>query len=126
MKVTFGGKVVADTRKALTLQEASYPPVLYIPRADVDSSLLTRTTNSTHCPYKGDASYYSINAGRQDIGKRDLELRGAQVRHDRNCRLRRILSKPRVDVDRGTAGLDNGVCLGYGQTVAGSTRRQRA
>lgn len=63
VKVTFAGKVVADTRKALTLQEASYPPVLYIPRADVDTSLLTRTTNSTHCPYKGDASYYSINAG---------------------------------------------------------------
>lgn len=63
VKVTFRGKVVADTRKALTLQEANYPPVLYIPRADVDSSLLTRTTNSTHCPYKGDASYYSINAG---------------------------------------------------------------
>jgi len=62
VKVTFGGKVVADTRKALKLQEANYPPVLYIPRADVDSSLLTRTTNSSHCPYKGDASYYSINA----------------------------------------------------------------
>jgi|SRR6187401_3490861 uncharacterized protein (DUF427 family) len=62
VKVTFAGKVVADTRKALTLQEASYPPVLYIPRADVDMSLLTRTTNSSHCPYKGDASYYSINA----------------------------------------------------------------
>ena len=76
VKVTFAGKVVADTRKALTLQEAKYPPVLYIPRADVDmTSLLTRTTNSTHCPYKGDASYYSINAGGRDVGKRDLELR---------------------------------------------------
>jgi uncharacterized protein (DUF427 family) len=62
VKVTFAGKVVADTRKALTLKEANYAPVQYIPRADVDMSLLTRTTNSTHCPYKGDASYYSIDA----------------------------------------------------------------
>lgn len=63
VKVTFAGKVVADTTHALTLQEASYPPVQYLPRADVDSSLLTRTTNASHCPYKGDASYYSIDAG---------------------------------------------------------------
>ena len=63
VKVTFGGKVVADTTKALTLQEASYPGVQYIPREDVDKSLLEKTANSTHCPYKGDASYYSIKAG---------------------------------------------------------------
>lgn len=62
VKVTFAGKVVADTRNALSLNEANYPPVLYIPRADVDLSLLTPTTKSSHCPYKGDASYYSINA----------------------------------------------------------------
>jgi uncharacterized protein (DUF427 family) len=62
VKVTFAGKVVANTTKALTLQEASYPPVLYIPRDDVDARLLTRTQHSTHCPYKGDASYYSIKA----------------------------------------------------------------
>jgi uncharacterized protein (DUF427 family) len=62
VKVTFGGKVVADTTKALTLQEAAYPPVQYLPRADLDMSLLTRTANSSHCPHKGDASYYSINA----------------------------------------------------------------
>jgi uncharacterized protein (DUF427 family) len=63
VKVTFGGKVVADTRKALSLKEATYPPVLYIPRNDVDMSLLLRTSHSTHCPYKGDASYFSIKAG---------------------------------------------------------------
>jgi uncharacterized protein (DUF427 family) len=62
VKVTFGGKTIADTTKALSLKEASYPPVLYIPRADVDMGLLSRTAHSTHCPYKGDASYYSINA----------------------------------------------------------------
>jgi uncharacterized protein (DUF427 family) len=63
VKVTYAGKVVADTTNALTLQEASYPGVQYIPRADVDQSLLSKTTNSTHCPYKGDASYYSIKVG---------------------------------------------------------------
>ena len=61
--VTVAGKVVADTRKALTLKEASYPAVQYIPRADVDMSLLTRSDHKTYCLYKGDASYYSIPAG---------------------------------------------------------------
>jgi uncharacterized protein (DUF427 family) len=63
VKVTFAGRVVADTTKALSLKEASYPPVLYVPRSDVDMRLLSRTQHATHCPYKGDASYYSINAG---------------------------------------------------------------
>jgi uncharacterized protein (DUF427 family) len=61
--VSVGGRVVADTRAALTLREASYPPVQYIPRKDVDMSLLERTQHSTYCPYKGDASYYSIPSG---------------------------------------------------------------
>jgi uncharacterized protein (DUF427 family) len=63
VRVTFAGRVVAETTRALTLREASYPPVQYIPRADADASLLQRTAHSTHCPYKGDASYYSIVAG---------------------------------------------------------------
>ncbi|MGR9157639.1 DUF427 domain-containing protein [Rhizobium leguminosarum] len=61
--VTLGGKTIADTRDALTLCEASYPPVQYIPRRDVDMSLLQRTDHTSHCPYKGDASYYSIIPG---------------------------------------------------------------
>jgi uncharacterized protein (DUF427 family) len=61
--VVVGGRVVADTRAALTLREASYPPVQYIPRKDVDMSLLEKTQHSTYCPYKGDASYYSIPSG---------------------------------------------------------------
>ena len=61
--VTLGGKVIADTAHALTLREASYPPVHYIPRKDVDMAALTRSQHSTYCPYKGDASYYSIPAG---------------------------------------------------------------
>jgi uncharacterized protein (DUF427 family) len=61
--VKLNGKTIADTRDALTLREADYPPVQYIPRKDVDMSLLERTDHSTHCPYKGDASYYSIPLG---------------------------------------------------------------
>jgi uncharacterized protein (DUF427 family) len=60
--VTAGGQTIADTHRALTLHEASYPPVHYIPREDVDMSALHRTDHSTHCPYKGDAAYYSIPA----------------------------------------------------------------
>jgi uncharacterized protein (DUF427 family) len=61
--VTVGGKVIADTRAALTLREASYPAVQYFPRGDVDMAALTRSEHKTYCPYKGDASYYSIPAG---------------------------------------------------------------
>jgi len=61
--VTVGGKVIADSRDALTLREAAYPPVQYIPRRDVDMAALARTEHTTYCPYKGDASYYSIPAG---------------------------------------------------------------
>ncbi len=61
--VTVAGKIVADSKAALMLKEASYPAVAYIPREDVDMSLLSRTSNATYCPYKGDCSYYSIPAG---------------------------------------------------------------
>jgi len=61
--VKVGGKIIADTRDALTLREASYPPVQYIPRRDVDMAALTRSEHTTYCPYKGDASYYSIPTG---------------------------------------------------------------
>ena len=61
--VKVAGKVVADSRNALTLREASYPPVQYIPRKDVDMAALQRTDHGSHCPYKGDAAYYSIPAG---------------------------------------------------------------
>ena len=61
--VSVAGRVIADTRAALTLREATYPAVQYIPRQDVDMSLLARTDHSTYCPYKGDAAYYSIPLG---------------------------------------------------------------
>jgi uncharacterized protein (DUF427 family) len=61
--VRAGGRVVADSRRALTLAESQYPPVQYIPREDVDMSQLARTDHATWCPYKGDCAYYSIPAG---------------------------------------------------------------
>jgi uncharacterized protein (DUF427 family) len=61
--VSVAGRTVADTRNALTLREAEYSPVQYIPREDVDLSQLKRTDHATYCPFKGDCSYYSIPAG---------------------------------------------------------------
>jgi uncharacterized protein (DUF427 family) len=61
--VSVAGRVVADTRNAVTLREASYPPVQYIPRKDVDFPQLERTDHATYCPYKGNCNYYSIPAG---------------------------------------------------------------
>ena len=60
--VRAGGRVVADTRAALLLREASYPPVQYVPKADVDMAQLEPSTRVTHCPYKGDASYHDLPA----------------------------------------------------------------
>jgi uncharacterized protein (DUF427 family) len=61
--VSVAGRVIADTREALTLKEASYPAVQYIPRRDIDMALLERTDHGTYCPYKGDCAYYSIPVG---------------------------------------------------------------
>lgn len=61
--VRAGGRIIADTRAALTLREASYPPVHYVPRADVDMALLARTDHATYCPYKGECAYFSIPLG---------------------------------------------------------------
>ncbi len=57
-----GDIVIAETSKALTLKEAKYPAVQYVPRQDANMALLERTDRVTHCPYKGDASYYSVKA----------------------------------------------------------------
>ena len=61
--VSVAGRVIADTREALTLREAAYPAVQYVPRKDVDISLLKRTDHATYCPFKGDCAYYSIPVG---------------------------------------------------------------
>jgi len=63
VRVLAGGRVIADSRNALVLRESDYPAVYYIPRSDVDMTLLARTDNATHCPYKGDAGYYSVVPG---------------------------------------------------------------
>jgi uncharacterized protein (DUF427 family) len=59
----FNGRAIADTTRALVLRETTYKPVFYIPREDADMAALERTSHSTHCPYKGDASYFSIRVG---------------------------------------------------------------
>lgn len=61
--VRFGGAVVADTRAALSLKEASYPAVFYVPRSDARMAHFKRSAHKTHCPYKGDASYFDLEAG---------------------------------------------------------------
>jgi uncharacterized protein (DUF427 family) len=66
--VVVAGQVIAETREAVTLREASYPPVHYVPRKDVDMTALVRSTHVTYCPYKGDCTYFSISIG----GERSL------------------------------------------------------
>jgi uncharacterized protein (DUF427 family) len=61
--VKAGGKTIADSKNALALKEASYPVAIYIPRADANMELLERSEHQSYCPYKGDASYFSIPSG---------------------------------------------------------------
>lgn len=63
VRVVVGGVIVAETTRALTLREASYPPVQYIPRADIMSDLFEMSERRSHCPYKGDARYFTVSAG---------------------------------------------------------------
>jgi uncharacterized protein (DUF427 family) len=63
VRVTIAGKTVAESTRALRLEEKGYPPVYYLPRNDADMPLLVRTTHYTYCPYKGDCTYYSIPIG---------------------------------------------------------------
>src|SRR5207249_5170727 len=70
--VSVAGRVIADSSNALTLREADYPPVQYIPVEDVDFSRLERTDHATYCPYKGECSYYSVPAG----GEKSVEPSG--------------------------------------------------
>jgi uncharacterized protein (DUF427 family) len=63
VRVTVAGRIVAESSRALRLEENGYPPVYYLPRDDADMSLLLRTAHSTYCPYKGDCAYYSIPGG---------------------------------------------------------------
>lgn len=64
--VSAGETVLAETTRALMLDEDGYPPRLYIPRQDVDMTALTRSRQVTQCPHKGEASYFSA-AGAENI-----------------------------------------------------------
>lgn len=66
VQVRLKGEVIADTRDAVALKEGDYPVVYYIPRKDVKMERLVRTSHKTHCPFKGDASYYSVANGPQN------------------------------------------------------------
>ena len=79
VRITAGGKVIAETARALVLQEASYPAVQYIPRADADMTLLSATHHHTHCPYKGAAGYFTIHAGGETL---DNAVRTYETPHD--------------------------------------------
>jgi uncharacterized protein (DUF427 family) len=85
--VSVAGRVVADTREALTLSEAHYPPVQYIPLKDVDRTLLARSDRTTYCPYKGDAAYFSIPVG----GERSIDACGRTRRLTRPSPASRIM-----------------------------------
>jgi uncharacterized protein (DUF427 family) len=63
VRVTVAGRMVAESTRALRLEEKGYPPVYYLPRNHADMALLVRTTHYTYCPYKGDCTYYSIPIG---------------------------------------------------------------
>ena len=95
VRVRHAGHVIADTTRALTLFEAGYPGVVYIPRADADLSLLERTSHQTKCPYKGIASYFTIVAGDRPRENAIWELRDAIAGRRRHCVLSRVLCRPR-------------------------------
>ena len=63
VRVTFNGEVIADTRDAVRMEEGNYPAVFYFPRKDVKMERLVRSSHRTHCPFKGDAAYFSLVNG---------------------------------------------------------------
>ncbi len=67
VRVLFGGMVIADSMNALILEEKGYPQRFYIPRADADMGALARSAHTSYCPYKGEASYFSIQAGGRSV-----------------------------------------------------------
>jgi len=67
VRVMFNGEVIANSRDAIRLDESKYAPVYYLPRKDVKMERLTRTTHSTHCPFKGEASYYTLSTGGRSV-----------------------------------------------------------
>jgi len=66
VRVTLNGELIADSRNTLVMEEGAYPPVYYFPRADVKMDRLLPTAHTTHCPFKGDASYFSVKDGAEN------------------------------------------------------------
>jgi uncharacterized protein (DUF427 family) len=67
VKVIVDGTVIADTNRAMVMMETGIPPVCYVPPEDIAQEYLTKTDHSTHCPFKGDASYWTINVGDREL-----------------------------------------------------------
>ena len=67
LKVVVGDAVITETERAIVLMETGIPPVLYVPREDVAQEFLEKTTHQTHCPFKGDASYWTIRVGDREL-----------------------------------------------------------
>lgn len=65
--ISAGEDIIATSAKALLLTEGAYPPVFYVPKADIDMTRLSKTPTATHCPHKGDATYWSLRAGDETI-----------------------------------------------------------
>ncbi|MEE8488099.1 MAG: DUF427 domain-containing protein [Gemmatimonadota bacterium] len=63
IRVRFDGEIVADSRRTLVVRETKHDPVIYFPREDVRFERLERTRHQTFCPFKGDASYWSLRVG---------------------------------------------------------------
>ncbi len=77
VRITVAGRIVAESTRALRLEEKGYPLVYYLPRNDADMSLLARTNHYTYCPYKGDCTYYSIPVGGGKSEECRLDVRKA-------------------------------------------------
>ncbi len=103
VRVTFGHHTIADTTSALELREASYPPVYYVPMADVDHAALRPSDTTSYCPYKGDASYYDVIDPHTLPGgrRRRVAVPRAVSLGQRDRRVRRLL--PQQGADRGSA-----------------------
>src|SRR6266403_1082620 len=84
IRVTLGGQVTAESTRALTMKESTYPSVDYIPREDVHMELLERSKHSSHCPYKGEAAYYSIDAAGRKAATRSGPMRSPIRRFPRS------------------------------------------
>lgn len=67
LRAVVGGRTILDTTGAHLLHETAIAPVAYVPLADLDASLLERTESTTHCPFKGDASYWSLRLSEDDV-----------------------------------------------------------